>query len=164
MWYTEYVPDELEFKDRGTHEKDISKGKVRSMNEVKNVLWFVLGGFISVAFWGALGLLFCATVVGMPLGKQLLKVARFALEPFNDEVEVESNFAKNFIANLIFIPFSIIIVLFYAMVGAAFCITLIGAPIGKVYFRLLTVAMAPFGIEVDKHYEVIKEWEEWKNW
>ena len=47
------------------------------MNDVKNVLWFVLGGFASVAFWGALGLLFCATVVGRPLGKQLLKVARF---------------------------------------------------------------------------------------
>ena len=134
------------------------------MSDVKNVLWFILGGFISVAFWGLLGLLFCATVVGKPLGMQLLKVAKFAMAPFDESVDVESNFAKNFVANLLFIPFGIIIMLIYAIVGAAFSITLIGAPLGKGYFKLLTVAMAPFGIEMDKHHEVIKEWEEWKNW
>ena len=134
------------------------------MKELGNVLFFILGGFISVFFWGFLGLLFCATVIGKPLGKQLLEVAKFSLHPFNDDVEVESNFAKNFVANMIFIPFGILIFLFYAMIGAAFCITLVGAPIGKVYFRLLTVGMAPFGIEVDKKVEVIIEWEEWKNW
>ncbi len=134
------------------------------MNEVKNAIWFVLGGFVSVAFWGVLGLLFCATIIGMPLGKQLLKVAKFAMGPFDEEVEVESNFAKNFVANILFLPISLVIVTLYALIGAAFSITLIGAPIGKGYFKLLTVAMAPFGIEVDKKHEVIKEWEEWKNW
>ena len=134
------------------------------MNDVKNVIWFVLGGFISVIFWGALGLIFCATIIGMPLGKQLLRVARFAMGPFREDIEVESNFAKNIVANLLFLPISLVVVTVYALIGAAFSITLIGAPIGKGYFKLLTVAMAPFGIEVDKHYEVIKEWEEWKNW
>ena len=134
------------------------------MDEVKNVLWFILGGFISVIFWGVLGALLCATIVGIPLGKQLFKVAKFAMCPFDDEVEVESNFAKNFVANIIWLPFGLIVITIYAIVGAAFSITLIGAPLGKGYFKLLTVAMAPFGIEVDKKQEVIKEWEEWKNW
>ena len=66
--------NKLEFKEKGTNEKDINKGKVWNMNDVKNVIWFVLGGFISVAFWGgfisvafwgALGLIFCATVIGI---------------------------------------------------------------------------------------------------
>lgn len=134
------------------------------MNDVKNVLFFILGGFASVALFGVLGILFCATIIGKPLGKQLLKVARFALEPFNDEIEVESNFAKNIVANLIWLPIGLVVVTAYAILGAALSITLIGAPIGKGYFKLLTVAMAPFGIEVDKKHEVIKEWEEWKNW
>ena len=111
--------NKLEFKEKGTNEKDINKGKVWNMNDVKNVIWFVLGGFISVAFWGALGLIFCATVIGMPLGKQLLQVAKFAMAPFREDVEVESNFAKNFVANLIFIPIGIILMLVYAVVGAA---------------------------------------------
>lgn len=134
------------------------------MNDVKNVLFFILGGFASVALFGVLGILFCVTIIGKPLGKQLLKVARFALEPFNDEIEVESNFAKNIVANLIWLPIGLVVVTAYAILGAALSITLIGAPIGKGYFKLLTVAMAPFGIEVDKKQEVIKEWEEWKNW
>jgi uncharacterized membrane protein YccF (DUF307 family) len=134
------------------------------MNDVKNVLFFILGGFASVALFGVLGILFCITIIGKPLGKQLLKVARFALEPFNDEIEVESNFAKNIVANLIWLPIGLVVVTAYAILGAALSITLIGAPIGKGYFKLLTVAMAPFGIEVDKKHEVIKEWEEWKNW
>ena len=134
------------------------------MNDVKNVLFFILGGFASVALFGVLGILFYATIIGKPLGKQLLKVARFALEPFNDEIEVESNFAKNIVANLIWLPIGLVVVTAYAILGAALSITLIGAPIGKGYFKLLTVAMAPFGIEVDKKQEVIKEWEEWKNW
>ena len=134
------------------------------MNDVKNVLFFILGGFASVALFGVLGILFCITIIGKPLGKQLLKVARFALEPFNDEIEVESNFAKNIVANLIWLPIGLVIVTAYAILGAALSITLIGAPIGKGYFKLLTVAMAPFGIEVDKKHEVIMEWEEWKNW
>ena len=134
------------------------------MNDVKNVLLFILGGFASVALFGVLGILFCVTIIGKPLGKQLLKVARFALEPFNDEIEVESNFAKNIVANLIWLPIGLVVVTAYAILGAALSITLIGAPIGKGYFKLLTVAMAPFGIEVDKKQEVIKEWEEWKNW
>ena len=134
------------------------------MNDVKNVLFFILGGFASVALFGVLGILFCATIIGKPLGKQLLRVARFALEPFNDEIEVESNFAKNIVANLIWLPIGLVIVTAYAILGAALSITLIGAPIGKGYFKMLTVAMAPFGIEVDKKHEVIKEWEEWKNW
>ncbi len=134
------------------------------MNDVKNVLFFILGGFASVVLFGVLGILFCVTIIGKPLGKQLLKVARFALEPFNDEIEVESNFAKNIVANLLWLPIGLVVVTAYAILGAALSITLIGAPIGKGYFKLLTVAMAPFGIEVDKKHEVIKEWEEWKNW
>ena len=90
------------------------------MNDVKNVLWFIFGGFVSVAFWGLLGLLFCATIIGMPLGKQLLKVAKFAMAPFDETVDVESNFSKNFIANILFLPISLLMITVYAVAGAAF--------------------------------------------
>ncbi len=134
------------------------------MKDVANVVWFVLGGFVSVVFWGILGALFCATIIGIPLGKQLFKIAQFALHPFNDDVEMETNFAKYFIANLIWLLIGFLLMLFYALLGAALCITLIGVPFGKVYFKLAFLSVAPFGIEVEKKYEVIKEWEEWKNW
>lgn len=134
------------------------------MKELGNVLFFILGGFVSVIFWGFLGLLFCATVVGKPLGKQLLQIAAFSLHPFNDDVEVESNFAKNFFANLLFIPFTFLIFIFYVLLGASLCISLVGAPLGKKYFELVKIIIAPFGVETEKKVPKIKEWEEWKNW
>lgn len=140
------------------------EGKVHQMKESGNVLFFIFGGFVSVIFWGFLGLIFCATVVGIPLGKKLFEVAKFALHPFNDDVEVESNFAKNFIANLIFIPFTLLIFCFYVLLGATLCITLVGAPLGKKYFELVKIIIAPFGVETEKKVPMIKEWEEWKNW
>ena len=123
-----------------------------------------MGGFASVLFWGALGALFCATIVGIPLGKQLFQVAKFALCPFRDDVEIDVNFTRNFAANIIWLPFGLLLISLYAVVGAAFRITLIGVPLGEVYFKLLIISAAPFGIEVDKKGEAIKEWEEWKNW
>lgn len=134
------------------------------MKKAANVLWFILGGFISVLFWGFLGGLLCATVVGIPLGKQLFKVAKFALTPFDDTVEVETNFATHFVANMIWLPFGLVIVTLYALVGLVFSVTLVGVPLGRVCFKLLALSMAPFGIEVDEKVEIIKEWEEWKNW
>lgn len=152
----------LEFKV-GKH-KIGKKEKVREMKEVKDVCWFIFGGAIWFVFWGLLGLILCATVVGIPLGKQLFKAAKFSLNPFDETVEVESNFARNFVANIIWLPIGLIVITLYALLGAALSITLVGAPLGKGYFKLLMVAMAPFGIEVDEKHEVIKEWEEWKNW
>lgn len=152
----------LEFKV-GKH-KIGKKEKVREMKEVKDVCWFIFGGAIWFAFWGLLGLILCATVVGIPLGKQLFKAAKFSLNPFDETVEVETNFARNFVANIIWLPIGLIVITLYALLGAALSITLVGAPLGKGYFKLLMVAMAPFGIEVDEKHEVIKEWEEWKNW
>lgn len=135
------------------------------MNTLKNIAWLLCGGFLSVAFWGMLGGLFYITVIGKTLGKQLLLVARFAAWPFRDDVEVESNFGKHPVANLIWLlTFGIPTIIVYIFCGVVFAVTLIGYPIAKMYFRLLCIAMAPFGIEVDEKVEVIKEWEEWKNW
>ena len=134
------------------------------MNVLKNIIWLTLGGIISVLFWGALGALFCATIVGIPLGKQLFQVARLALWPFRDDVEYDVNFTKHIIANIIWSPLGLLLISFYAVVGAVFWITLIGMPIGETYFKLLIMSASPFGIEVDKKAEPVKEWEEWKNW
>lgn len=134
------------------------------MKELGNVLWLICGGFVSVLFWGLLGALFCATVIGIPLGKQLFKVAKFAAWPFTEDMEAEANFGKNMIANIIWLPFGLLIITAYIILGAAFSVTLIGAPFGKVYFKLVAMTMAPFGVEYEKKVEVIKEWEEWKNW
>ena len=47
-----------------------------------NVLWFIFGGFISAIFNMLIGLVLCATFVGIPFGIQCFKLAKLTLAPF----------------------------------------------------------------------------------
>jgi uncharacterized membrane protein YccF (DUF307 family) len=51
-----------------------------------NVIWIVCGGIeIALAHVG-LGIAFCITIIGIPLGLQHFKMALLALTPFGKEI------------------------------------------------------------------------------
>ena len=53
---------------------------------IANAIWALLGGIeIALAFL-AMGLVFCITVIGAPLGVQAFKFAKLSLFPFGAEV------------------------------------------------------------------------------
>lgn len=56
------------------------------MRLIGNILWFLLGGFISGLelaicnfIWGCI---LCLTIIGIPFGKQFFKIAKLSLAPF----------------------------------------------------------------------------------
>ncbi|MBM6816190.1 YccF domain-containing protein [Olsenella uli] len=53
---------------------------------VANVVWVLLGGWWSALCYLAEGAAFCVTVVGIPFGLQLFKMAKLALLPFGATV------------------------------------------------------------------------------
>ena len=61
------------------------------MKFLGNILWFVLGGFIVSIYYFIVGLLFCITIIGIPFGLQLIKLAGFALWPFGHEIQSDTN-------------------------------------------------------------------------
>lgn len=57
------------------------------MKTLGNILWFILGGvFWSISLF-VMGLIFCITIIGIPIGLQLFKLAGFTLWPFGKTVE-----------------------------------------------------------------------------
>lgn len=56
------------------------------MRLLGNLLWCILGGLLSALSWAAAGLLWCITIVGIPIGLQFFKLARLALTPFGSRV------------------------------------------------------------------------------
>ena len=52
------------------------------MGVLGNLLWFVCCGFWLMLGWGIAGLLWCVTVIGLPVGVQCFKIAGFAAMPF----------------------------------------------------------------------------------
>ena len=66
--------------------KVVRKPTSGCLNTVMNVIWFFVGGLgIAISHW-LLGLIFYITIVGIPFGKQHMKLAHIALTPFGREI------------------------------------------------------------------------------
>ena len=72
------------------------------MSFLGNLLWFLCGGFLSGLGWMAAGLIWCASIVGIPIGVQCFKFARLSFMPFGKEV-VYSGGAVSFLVNVVVI-------------------------------------------------------------
>ena len=53
---------------------------------IRNTFAFIFGGFMSGLMAAFIGLLFCVTIIGIPLGKVMFGVAKLTLAPFHAEV------------------------------------------------------------------------------
>lgn len=118
------------------------------MKLLGNLLWFIFGGIVSGCIWTVYGILWCITIVGIPIGKQCFKFAKLAFFPFGKEIEYGGG-AISFLANIIWLLVSgIPMALAYLGWGCILCITIIGIPFGKQFFKLAKLALMPFGAKV----------------
>jgi uncharacterized membrane protein YccF (DUF307 family) len=121
------------------------------MNILGNILWIVLGGIFISMYYALVGLLFCITIVGIPFGTQLLKIAGFALWPFGRQIvagETDRS-CLSLIMNVIWIILGgIEIALAHIGLGIGFCITIIGIPFGLQHFKMALLALVPFGKQI----------------
>ena len=56
------------------------------LNTLMNIIWFFVGGIWIAATHVLFGLLFYITIIGIPFGKQHMKLAHIALTPFGREI------------------------------------------------------------------------------
>ena len=118
------------------------------MSCLGNVLWFIFGGFVSGLSWLLAGCLWCITIVGIPIGRQCFKFAGLAFFPFGKEIEYGGG-AVSMIANIFWlIVTGIPMALANAVWGCVLCITIIGIPFGKQFFKFAKLALMPFGAVV----------------
>ncbi len=118
------------------------------MRFLGNLIWIICGGLLSAIGWWLTGVLWCITVVGIPVGLQCFKLSSISLNPFGKEVEYDGG-SVSFILNVIwFLVSGIELALANFLMGCLLCITIIGIPFGKQYFKIARVALAPFGARV----------------
>ena len=121
------------------------------MKFIGNILWLILGGFFISLYYAIVGLVFCLTIIGIPFGVQLFKMAGFAFWPFGHEVTpgAGSTGCLSLIMNIIWIVFGgIEIALTHIGLGIAFCVTIVGIPFGLQHFKMVPLAFMPFGTEI----------------
>ena len=121
------------------------------MKILLNIIWVTFGGLLSALSYLASSLVMMLTIVGIPFGLQTIKLARVSLWPFGTEIQKDekSHGCLNAIMNLIWwcvggIP----IALNHLLWGIFFCITIIGIPFGMENFKLMKLALFPFGKKI----------------
>lgn len=118
------------------------------MKLLGNIIWILFGGLIIALYYFMFGILLCLTVVGIPFGLQLMKIAGFALWPFGHEVQAgpQDSGCLSVCMNILWIIFGgIEIALTHLGLGVVFCVTIIGIPFGLQHFKMALLALVPFG-------------------
>ncbi|MBR5356137.1 MAG: YccF domain-containing protein [Lachnospiraceae bacterium] len=118
------------------------------MSFLGNVLWFICGGFISAIMWFLAGILWSITIFGIPVGVQCFKMASLSMCPFGRDVEYDGG-AFSFIINVIwFFVSGLELFVVNFVFGLILCITIIGIPFGKQFFKIAKLSLCPFGARI----------------
>ena len=107
------------------------------MKLLGNIFWFLCGGIIGGLAWIIAGCIWCVTIVGIPIGLQCFKFASLAFWPFGKEV-VYGNGTFSFL----------VMALGNIVLGCMWCITIVGIPFGKQFFKMARLSFMPFGANV----------------
>ena len=118
------------------------------MNFLGNIIWLIFGGLLTGFAYIIGGLLTCLTIVGIPFGMQAIKIGVATLTPFGMEVVAaeESATVLQIIFNMIWlILFGWEIAVAHFIHGLILAITIVGIPFAKQHFKLIPLALFPFG-------------------
>ena len=118
------------------------------MKFLGNLVWFLFGGLWMGLGWTLVGLLWCVTIVGIPVGLQCFKFASLAFFPFG-KVVLYGGGAPSVLMNILWLLFGgLPLAVSSAIHGLSFCVTILGIPLGLQCFKMARLALAPFGADV----------------
>lgn len=132
------------------------------MRTAGNVIWFVFGGAVSALIWLLGAAVFALSIVGLPLSRSAVEIAKMSAFPFGkDVVHVRELDAKGltaatavtgtvgFIFNILWaLTFGLVLFLTHIVAGIVCCLTVIGIPFGLQSFKIAGIALWPVGRRV----------------
>ncbi len=122
------------------------------MNVLLNIIWIVFGGFMIAVEYVFSSVAMMLTIIGIPFGLQTLKLAQVALWPFGTDIS-NNGWPSGCLAGIMNVIWwfvgGIAIAITHLGFGVLFCITIVGIPFGIQHFKLMKLALLPFGKSVD---------------
>ncbi len=129
----------------------LTRNYCKMLRLLGNIIWLVFGGLLLAIEYFIAGLILCVTIIGIPFGLQAMKLGVLALLPFGNTTVIspQSNGLLSLVMNIIWLVLGgIVIALSHLALGLFFCITIIGIPFGLQHFKLMVVALVPFGRKI----------------
>ena len=111
------------------------------------ILWNILGGFLLALSMFLCGIIFCATIVFIPIGIPCFRLAKLVICPFEKKVDI--SFDEHPVLNVIWLIFGGLEMVTYYLAGAILCVTIIGIPFGLQFFKLGKFSIAPYGASAE---------------
>ena len=122
------------------------------MKIILNILWVIFGGLEAAIGYLVSSLVLMATIVGIPFGLQTLKLAWVALWPFGKDIH-NDGWPSGCLAGIMNVIWwfvgGIAIAVNHLIWGIVYSITIIGLPFGLMNFKLMLLALFPFGKTVN---------------
>ena len=126
------------------------------MKTLGNIIWLICSGLWTALAYALIGLVLCVTIVLLPFGVQLFKLAGFVLWPFGRvALKRPDAGAVSLLGNVLwFLPGLALVFahLFAAIACLAACIFVITIPIALPFaianLKMIPMALFPFGREV----------------
>jgi len=121
------------------------------VSTVGNVVWIIFGGGgLMAAEYLLAGGVLCLTIVGIPFGFQIFKLAGLSLFPFGSEVVTRRSKQSAWtpICNVLFLPLGVILSLSHCLLAGFNLITIVGVPFAFQHLKLAQLAIWPFGRDV----------------
>ncbi|MDI9355550.1 MAG: YccF domain-containing protein [Chitinophagaceae bacterium] len=118
------------------------------MKIVLNIIWFILGGAILGLLWFGIGIIWCITIIGIPIGIQCFKFSSLLFFPFGKRIEYD-NSSTSLLLNILWLVFGgLKTSILSFLLGILFCITIIGIPFGLQWFKMAKLSLMPFGSSI----------------
>ena len=116
------------------------------MRLLLNVLWFVLGGWISGTLWILAGLILAITVIGLPLTPAAFRIASFSYWPFGRIViDADPGIGSGCLNILWLVLAGWWLALHHLILAAGLAVTIIGIPFAWQHVKLALLSLTPVG-------------------
>ncbi|MBI1199203.1 MAG: YccF domain-containing protein [Phenylobacterium sp.] len=111
-----------------------------------NILWFILGGWISGTAWLIAGVILAITVIGMPWTPAAFRIAGFSYWPFGKVVVDRDPGVSSGCLNILWLVLAgWWLALHHILIAAALAVTIIGIPFAWQHVKLAGLALMPVG-------------------
>ena len=116
------------------------------MRLLLNLLWFILGGWISGALWLLAGGILAITIIGLPWTPAAFRMAGFSAWPFGRIVAEGDVGATSLVLNILwFVLAGWWLALHHLALAVALAVTIIGIPFAWQHLKLALISLAPVG-------------------
>jgi uncharacterized membrane protein YccF (DUF307 family) len=122
---------------------------------ILNVLWFVLGGFISGLAWILAGVIMAITIIGLPWARSCFMLARFSVWPFGydiisrDQLHGQHDIGTGTLGTLGNIIWFVLagwwLAIGHIVAAIGLAVTIIGIPFAWQHVKLAIASLFPVG-------------------